>query len=38
MLIGNLMVKEFYLGGRIPCISGITALNIPLVAETRALH
>jgi len=36
MLIGNPMVKELLLGKCIPCIPGITALNRPLAAETRA--
>jgi len=36
MLIGNPMVKEFLSGECIPCIPGITALNRPLAAETRA--
>jgi len=37
MLIGNPMVKELLSSRCIPCIPGITALNIPLSAETRAL-
>jgi len=36
MLIENPMVKELLSGEYIPCIPGITVLNTPLAAETRA--
>jgi len=32
------MVEELLSGRCIPCIPGITALNRPLAAETRALR
>jgi len=38
MLLGNSVIKELLSGRCIPCMPGITVLNRPLAAETRALR